>query len=49
MSDYQKQIKQHQIEMEQLEKQLPKLTTAAKEAKSLYEQTSLRGACRGNP
>ncbi|MHA6183445.1 hypothetical protein [Pseudomonas mohnii] len=39
MSDYQKQIKQHQIEMEQLEKQLPKLTTAAKEAKSLYAQT----------
>jgi chromosome segregation ATPase len=39
MSDYQKQIKQHQIEMEQLEKQLPKLTTAAKEAKRLYAHT----------
>jgi len=39
MNDYQKQIKQHQIEMEQLEKQLPKLTTAAKEAKRLYAHT----------
>jgi len=39
MSDYQKQIKQHQVEMEQLEKQLPKLTTAAKEAKRLYAHT----------
>ncbi|POA26576.1 MULTISPECIES: hypothetical protein [unclassified Pseudomonas] len=39
MSDYQKQIKQHQIEMEQLEKQLPKLAKAAKEAKSLYAHT----------
>lgn len=39
MSDYQKQIKQHQIEMEQLEKKLPKLTNSAKEAKSLYAHT----------
>jgi chromosome segregation ATPase len=39
MSDYQKQLKQHQIEMEQLKKQLPGLTAAAKEAKSAYAQT----------
>lgn len=38
MSEYQKKLKQHQVEMEQLTKQLPDLQAAAKEAKQIFQK-----------
>ncbi|AZD10317.1 hypothetical protein C4K26_4938 [Pseudomonas chlororaphis] len=44
MSEYKKQLKQHQTEVEQLKKQLPALAAAAKEAIARFEMSRLNRA-----
>ncbi|MFS2069416.1 hypothetical protein ACEN9D_11705 [Pseudomonas sp. CT11-2] len=44
MSDLQKQIKHHQIELERLKKQLPSLSAAAKDAKRFYAKNRINRA-----